>query len=65
MQIFAEIASDSRAISSADIFVLRMIADSWNDRPLYLSRTSAGYGNELGLGSYLLTQGLATKLFVP
>ena len=52
-------------LQRADIFVLRMIADSWNDRPIYLSRTSAGYGNELGLGSYLLTQGLATKLFIP
>ena len=52
-------------LQRADIFVLRMIADSYGERPIYLSRTSAGYGNELGLGSYLLTQGLATKLFVP
>ncbi len=52
-------------LQRADIFVLRMINDSWNDRPIYLSRTSAGYGQELGLGSYMLTQGLATKLFVP
>ena len=52
-------------LQRADIFVLRMIADSYNDRPIYLSRTSAGYGAELGLGSYLLTQGLATKIFVP
>ena len=35
-----------------------------SDRPIYFSRTSAGYGNELGLGNYLLTQGLATKLFI-
>jgi hypothetical protein len=52
-------------LQRADIFVLRMIADSYKDRPIYLSRTSAGYGNELGIGSYLLTQGLATKVFVP
>ncbi|HEY2065039.1 MAG TPA: DUF2723 domain-containing protein [Gemmatimonadaceae bacterium] len=52
-------------LQRADIFVLRMIADSYNERPIYFSRTSAGYGNELGLGSDLLTQGLATKLFVP
>ena len=51
-------------LQRADIFELRMINDSWNDRPIYLSRTSAGYGSELGLGSYMLTQGLATKLFV-
>ena len=41
-----------------------MIADSFGERPIYLSRTSAGYGSELGIGSYLLTQGLATKLFI-
>ena len=52
-------------LQRADIFVLRMIADSYADRPIYLSRTSAGYGNELGLGSYLLTQGLASKIFIP
>ena len=52
-------------LQRADIFVLRMIADSYNDRPIYLSRTSAGYGNELGIASYLLTQGLATKVFIP
>ncbi len=52
-------------LQRADIFVLRMIADSYADRPIYFSRTSAGYGNELGLASYLLTQGLATKVFVP
>ena len=52
-------------LQRADIFVLRMIADSYNDRPIYFSRTSAGYGNELGLASYLLTQGLATKVFIP
>ena len=52
-------------LQRADIFVLRMIADSYADRPIYLSRTSAGYGNELGLGGYLLTQGLASKIFIP
>jgi hypothetical protein len=52
-------------LQRADIFVLRMIADSFGERPIYLSRTSAGYGHELGIGSNLLTQGLATKIFVP
>ena len=52
-------------LQRADIFVLRMIADAYTERPIYLSRTSAGYGAELGIGSYLLTQGLATKVFVP
>jgi hypothetical protein len=52
-------------LQRADIFVLRMIADAYKERPIYLSRTSAGYGNELGIGGYLLTQGLATKVFIP
>ncbi len=52
-------------LQRADIFVLHMIADSYGERPIYLSRTSAGYGNELGIGNYLLTQGLATKVFIP
>jgi hypothetical protein len=51
-------------LQRADIFVLRMIADDFGERPIYFSRTSAGYGNELGLGSYLLTQGLANKVFI-
>ena len=52
-------------LQRADIFVLRMIADDFGERPIYFSRTSAGYGNELGLGRYLLTQGLANKVFIP
>src|SRR4029079_6816633 len=52
-------------LQRADIFVLKIIAESFAERPIYFSRTSAGYGNELGLGGYLLTQGLASKVFVP
>jgi hypothetical protein len=52
-------------LQRADIFVLKLIAESFSQRPIYFSRTSAGYGSELGLGSYLLTQGLASKVFVP
>jgi hypothetical protein len=52
-------------LQRADIFVLKIIAESFSERPIYFSRTSAGYGNELGLGNYLLTQGLASKVFVP
>ena len=50
-----------RMLSKADLFVLEMI--KYNpDRSIYFSRTSGGYGNELGLGPYLLTQGLVRKL---
>ena len=49
-------------LERADIFVLRMIQDAFPERPIYFARTSAGYGESLGLGPYLLTQGLARKL---
>jgi hypothetical protein len=43
------------------IFVLHMIADN-SGRPLFFSTTDGPYPNELGLGNYLLTEGLARKL---
>ena len=49
-------------LERADIFVLRMIQDAFPERPIYFARTSAGYGESMGLGPYLLTQGLARKL---
>jgi len=52
-------------LQRADLLVLKIISESFDQRPIYFSRTSAGYGNELGLGSYLLTQGLASKVFIP
>ena len=57
--IHAEI--EPRVLSKAELFVLQMIRDS-ADRPIYFARTTGGLGNELGLGPYLLTQGLARKL---
>jgi hypothetical protein len=52
---------EPRILSKADLFVLEMIKNN-PDRSIYFSRTSGGYGNELGLAPYLLTQGLARKL---
>ena len=49
-----------RFLARADIMVLQMIKDG--SRPIYMSRTSGGYAQELGLGGYMLTQGLARKL---
>jgi hypothetical protein len=51
-------------LQRADIFVLRIIADSWPNRPIYFSRTSGGYARELGFGDNVLTQGLASKVIV-
>jgi hypothetical protein len=58
-KIIARIAP--RILTKADIAVLRMIKDN-DDRPVYFSRTSGGYGQELGLGPYLITQGLARRV---
>ncbi len=52
-------------LDRAAIFVLRMIADSYNDRPIYISRTAGNYAQTLGLGNNTLTQGLADKVFIP
>jgi hypothetical protein len=52
-------------LQRADIFVLRMISDSYPGRPFYFSRTSGPYARELGLGDNVITQGLAAKVFVP
>jgi hypothetical protein len=48
-------------LQKADVLVLQMIKDS--RRPVYFSRTSASYAFEtLGLGSYLVTEGLARRV---
>jgi hypothetical protein len=52
-------------LQRADALVLRMIRDSGHERPMYFARSSGGYPRELGLENHVLTQGLATKLFVP
>jgi hypothetical protein len=52
-------------LQRADVFVLRMVADSWPTRPFYFSRTSGGYARELGFSDNVLTQGLAAKVFIP
>jgi hypothetical protein len=49
-------------LERADILTLSMIRDNWGKRPIYFSRTSGMYPSQLGLGEYMLTQGLARKL---
>ncbi len=56
---------DHSVLQRADLFVLRMIQDAWPQRPIYFARTSGGYARSLGLGDDVLTQGLASKLFLP
>ena len=55
-------------LQKADYLVLRMIKDSWPQRPMYFSLTAGGphpYPRQLGLGDYLLEQGLAWKIVMP
>ena len=50
-----------RFLARADILVLRMLLD--NDvRTMHFSRTSANLAEELGLGAYVVTQGMARKI---
>jgi hypothetical protein len=46
--------------SRDQIIVLRMIHDAFPQRPMYFS--SSGYGQGLGLGAYLVQEGILTKL---
>ena len=48
------------SLSRGQLVVLRMIMDSYPDRPVYFS--AGGFARELGLGPYLLTQGMVQKL---
>lgn len=52
---------EPQMLSKADLFLLDMIKHN-PDRSIYFSRTSGNEGNRLGLGPYLLTQGLVKKL---
>ena len=58
-------ADGSGILERKDIAVLRMIADSWPQRPIYFSRTTGNYAQSLGLDRFVLSQGLANKLFLP
>jgi hypothetical protein len=46
----------------ADLIVLQLLKENLGVRPLYISRTTGGYVHALGLESYALVQGLASKI---
>jgi hypothetical protein len=46
----------------SDLLVLQMIKDNMGVRPFYISRTTAGYVQALGLEPYAVVQGLVTKV---
>ena len=56
-------APRSQQLMRADQLVYLMIKDAFPGRPLYFSRTAGGYPYELGLERYVVTQGMAKKLF--
>jgi Protein O-mannosyl-transferase TMEM260-like len=58
-------ATGTGYLGRADVFVLRMIADSFRLRPIYFSRTAGTMPDTLGLANNTITQGLASKLFIP
>jgi hypothetical protein len=55
-------ASLPEALQRADIVTLQLIQDNLGSRPIYLSRTTGGYGEQMGLAPYLVGQGLVRKL---
>ena len=58
--IVATIAPPNGVLMRDQIVLLRMIKDTYPERPIYFS--NGGYGNALGLGPYTVRQGLAEKL---
>jgi hypothetical protein len=46
----------------SDLIVLQLLKENLGVRPLYISRTTGGYLQALGLEPYGLVQGLATKI---
>jgi hypothetical protein len=48
----------------SDLLVLQLLKDNYGVRPFYISRTTGGYLQALGLEPYALMQGLANKILV-
>lgn len=53
---------DTPILERADMLVLRMIADGWPERPVFISRTTGPYPSRLGLDNHTVAQGLARKV---
>ncbi|HKG93613.1 MAG TPA: DUF2723 domain-containing protein [Gemmatimonadaceae bacterium] len=56
---------DSGLVTRDELLVLQMIKDTFPARPVYFATTGGGYGLRLGLGPYLVRQGLVRKLVSP
>ena len=53
---------DFTGLERADLFVLYMIRDAFPDRPVFFSRTTGGYVEEMGFTPFTVVTGLARKL---
>jgi hypothetical protein len=56
---------DYGVIKKNDLLVMRMIHDSFGERPIYFSRSTGQYPRSLGLGKYITSHGLAEKVEIP
>ena len=57
-----DIGYGTMGLTRADLFVLYLIRDAYPERPVFFSRTTGAYAEELGFGSHVLGAGLARKL---
>ncbi len=53
---------EPQVLERADLVMLQLIQDNLGERPIYISRTTGNFGDRMGLGPYLLGQGLVRKL---
>ena len=51
-----------RTLLRDDLATFQLIRDNLGKRPIYFSRTTGGYPDDIGFTPYLVTQGLARKL---
>ncbi len=51
-----------RTLLREDLATFQLIRDNLGKRPIYFSRTTGGYPDDMGFTPYLVTQGLARKL---
>ena len=49
-------------LTRVDLAIFQMIKEDLGRRPIYFSTTTASYGDQLGLGPYLVTEGMVRHL---
>ena len=59
-----DVGYGAMGLTRADLFVLYMVRDAFPQRPIFFSRTTGAYAEELGFGGNVLGTGLARKLLL-